>query len=320
LLLVFGHVDIVVRETFPDSRVVSDIVEVVTNELNSRGFTADNTLFSASVCPDEINHAYNNLSQMFTRAWGECFQMGGLAGVPFSGQTGFGAFSAHVPTDGNLFILYAPHIGISPTGEFGLYARAGQDNTCGTACGSAIAAHKHITNGGSVPDFAHLGEYPHDYQQQWIISKLAGRMDVINKADNKMVELTKQMYSIIEDFIHHIVSSDQIPGSTALLGGIHINTPSPLEDFFWPLSFEIYNRGAPKVDVLHKLRRDLGANGNSTPIASDMVTKLLVRTLSTMQDDDPDGVTMSLKCTSPRPDRVEEEECPFTDEKIDDEN
>jgi hypothetical protein len=293
-LHIFGNVDITVRDAFPGARVVSALAEKANKTLEDRGFTADNTLFSASVCPDEINHVYNNLSQMFTRTWGECFQMGGLAGVPFSGQTGFGAFSAHIPDNGHLFILFAPHVGISPAGEFGLYAREGQCADCGTACGSAIAAYKHITKGGDVPDFTHLGKYPYDYQQQWIISQLAPMMPIINAAENKMVELSKQMYYIIEKFILNIVSTTSIPtGSMVLLGGVHINTPTEMEDFFWPIKFEIQRHNKPAEDLIHLLRSDLRdvvevKKGESPPPLEPRmsVTRMLVRTLSTKNDHD----------------------------------
>lgn len=47
--------------------------------------------------------------------------MGGLAGIPFIGKVGYGAFSAHIPKDGNLIILFAPHVGIAPDGTVGTY-------------------------------------------------------------------------------------------------------------------------------------------------------------------------------------------------------
>jgi hypothetical protein len=52
--------------------------------------------------------------------------MGGLGGIPFIGRVGFGAVSAHVPHNGNLFILFAPHVGVTPDGKIGQYAREGQ--------------------------------------------------------------------------------------------------------------------------------------------------------------------------------------------------
>ena len=57
---------------------------------------------------------------------GEVFHMGGLAGVPFTGKTGFAAFSHHIPDGGNLFILFAPHVGLSKQGKVGEYSRFGQ--------------------------------------------------------------------------------------------------------------------------------------------------------------------------------------------------
>ena len=45
--------------------------------------------------------------------------MGGLGSLPFIGKVGFGAFAAHVPKDGNLVILFGPHVGIGPNGILG---------------------------------------------------------------------------------------------------------------------------------------------------------------------------------------------------------
>jgi len=49
--------------------------------------------------------------------------MGGLAGIPFVGKSGFNAFAHHVPEDGNIFILYGPHVAVSDIGEIGKYKR-----------------------------------------------------------------------------------------------------------------------------------------------------------------------------------------------------
>ena len=43
-----------------------------------------------------------------------------------AGAAGFGAFSAHVPQDGNVVILMGPHVAIGPDGEVGKVARVGQ--------------------------------------------------------------------------------------------------------------------------------------------------------------------------------------------------
>ena len=61
-----------------------------------------------------------------TKRWGEIFPLAGLAGFPFTGKTGWGAFSAHVPTDGHIVILYAPHVGVDCNGTVGSISREGQ--------------------------------------------------------------------------------------------------------------------------------------------------------------------------------------------------
>jgi hypothetical protein len=105
----------------------------------SLGFTDDNTLFASSVCVDEINHFDSSLNNRLKEFWGECFYMGGLGGIPFIGKVGFGAYSAHIPKGGSLFIFFAPHVGVTPDGKIGYYARDGQDHH-DKACGAAIGA------------------------------------------------------------------------------------------------------------------------------------------------------------------------------------
>ena len=48
-----------------------------------------------------------------------------------------------MPAGGNLVILFSPHVGITPDGEFGKFGRDGQsthDNACGAAV-NASGAH-----------------------------------------------------------------------------------------------------------------------------------------------------------------------------------
>ena len=53
-------------------------------------------------CPDEINHATDEITQRMMSRWGEGFALGGLGGLPFSGRTGFTAYSHHVPDEGKV--------------------------------------------------------------------------------------------------------------------------------------------------------------------------------------------------------------------------
>ena len=53
------------------------------------------------------------------------FPLGGLAGFPFTGKTGWGAFSSHCPEDGHIVIMFAPHVGVDCDGNVGKINRPG---------------------------------------------------------------------------------------------------------------------------------------------------------------------------------------------------
>ena len=84
------------------------------------------------------------MAKLFAQYWGfngTYFPLGGIGGAPFVGKTGFGAFSGHVPDNGNVILLFGPHIGISKDGQLGKYLRNGQ--SCkSTACGTVIGAYR----------------------------------------------------------------------------------------------------------------------------------------------------------------------------------
>ena len=90
---------------------------------------------------------------------GEVFILGGLAGVPFTGAAGWGAFSHHVPKDGNIFVMYAPHVGVSEKGNIGWVHRPGMTHKS-TACGSAIGAYGVLKDS---PEAANATAAAYDY-------------------------------------------------------------------------------------------------------------------------------------------------------------
>ena len=106
-------------KNFPRCKSTSDTFRIINNAVLSLGCNADDTLFASSVCVDEINHHQSSLNRCLADFWGECFYMGGLGGIPFIGNTGFKAYSAHVPKNGNILILFAPQVGVSPDGQIG---------------------------------------------------------------------------------------------------------------------------------------------------------------------------------------------------------
>lgn len=242
------------RQYFPASRTGSWVLKNSVRVLKDYGINAENTLYAQSLCPDEINHELGDISTLFSSYLGEVFHMGGLAGIPFTGKTGFGAFSAHVPDKGNLFVLMAPHIGISDSGELGKYSRDGQSED-GAACGAAAGAYRYCCSGVDIPE---SGADSADYQMNFIITEINKRMEKIKeKSDSPdaiQAEICMQTYDIGKTMLDQVCSTNfgNGKGNLVILTGIQINMPRPFEDYFCPLSFELHKKDQLPVDLMAK--------------------------------------------------------------------
>jgi hypothetical protein len=92
----------------------------------------------------------DDLTLLFFKRWGEIIKISGLGGLPFVGKSGCKTLVEHVPKDGNLIILFAPHVGIDNDGNVGTIKRNGQTKktpACGAAIGSLAALQADETNG-----------------------------------------------------------------------------------------------------------------------------------------------------------------------------
>jgi len=168
--------------------------ELATHRVLSKlGFTADNTLFSDSSCPDEVNHddPLEDMSGLFQTRWGEIFSLSGLAGFPFTGKTGWAAFSSHCPNDGNIVILFAPHVGVDHDGTVGKVLRKGQDKSS-SACGAAIGALAAVKEDKEKAGKFSGGQM--DYQMDCIKSLLVPHAEEIAAAENEMTALSYKMF------------------------------------------------------------------------------------------------------------------------------
>ncbi|GAB5360829.1 hypothetical protein AAMO2058_000660800 [Amorphochlora amoebiformis] len=183
------------------------------------GFTPKSSLMAVSSCPDEINRTMDS----FNDYWGDSFHLGGLAGIPFTGKTGFGAYAAHVPDNGQLLVVFAPHVGVSSDGKVGSVLRAGMGGQSG-ACGAAIAALGNAGKGGAVPQTHEclVGD-----GQQDIINKIVldgyDQLEHIKDDDGKMAKLADVIYQKAKDEIRSIIP-EEIKIPVGLIGGIQINT------------------------------------------------------------------------------------------------
>mmetsp|Transcript_124521 Transcript_124521/g.311366 ORF Transcript_124521/g.311366 Transcript_124521/m.311366 type:complete len:827 (+) Transcript_124521:82-2562(+) len=217
------------------------------------GFTPENTLFGSSICPDEINNEKGDLVDIMKEFWGECFPLGGIGGAPFVGKTGFKAFSHHVPEDGNIIMLFGPHVAISESGEVGKYLRQGQSSHS-TACGACIGAYKAcLEKAEKNEDDSDDDEFDEcDMQMAWIKSQLEPHVGFIKRQDNPMAALAYQSYEAVKAKTLKIVNTEFGSGNLVLVGGIQINMPAPYEDHFVPLMFEMRRGGEPNVDLMEE--------------------------------------------------------------------
>ena len=160
-----------------------------------------------------------------------------MAGLPFTGETGWSAFSSHCPKDGNIVIMFAPHVGVNNSGVVGSVRREGQEN-CSSACGAAIGAYAAIKNDMSNGNFKKGYK---DHQMDCIKHLLVPHINEIRHAEDEQVALAYKMYNIIEKYLEDIIHYKWMSPKSklAIIGGVIINCDGPGTDRFLPLKFEI---------------------------------------------------------------------------------
>ena len=222
-------------KAFPNAVTNAELVTKVTRALNRYGYD-EKTLVAFSLCSDEVNRP---LEETFNGWYGEHFNLGGLAGFPFSGVTGYGAFASHIPDDGSCLLVYGPHVGIDSNGAVGKVDRKGKSKTS-TCCGSAVAASRYIT--AVYKGDAEKVGFPTDSvdaQQNYVAAALLPYGERIVKAADPMVELPFATFEPIDSMMQRIVGKVKTGGKVAMLGGLQINTPRGVSDYFLPLRFDI---------------------------------------------------------------------------------
>jgi len=229
---------------FPTASLSEDLDEITHRVLTARGWSNQNTLFAHASCPDEVNYDDDSdLVNVVATRWGSRFTLGGLAGMSFSGQTGWGAFGNHTPKDGNIFILYGPHVGVGSNGEVGKVRRQGQDHDS-TCCGAAVAAYKCAQCPGD-------DDWMHDMQQIALTKLLQPLRKVIEADPEPMKALVYANFELSHDYIRkQLTSPENVCREIVVLGGIMVNLPGNLEDRFVPITFEHLDCRTGKVENL----------------------------------------------------------------------
>jgi hypothetical protein len=204
------------------------------------------TLVATSLCCDEVNRP---LEKALASAYDEPFVMGGLAGFPFGGVTSFGAMAHHIPDGGSCLVVYGPHVGVDQYGSVGTVNRRGRVKG-GACCGSAAAALGKIRKGAMVPvgegNAAPPATDSLDAQQAYVDAQLAPFGPRLLNADDRNVDLPFALYEAQKAMMESIVAKGakalEGDGNIALMGGIQINTPEGISDYFLPISFELRDK------------------------------------------------------------------------------
>lgn len=227
----------------------AELVAMAAKSLSGYGYNATNTLVATSLCCDEVNRPLDKaLVEEYAMP---NFQMGGLAGFAFGGATSFGAMAAHIPDGGSCLVVYGPHVGVNTEGAVGTVERRGKANG-GACCGSAVAASMYVQSVLDGGEVAGIPEKVTDAQQAYVGQLLLPHAERLAKAEDKMVELPYALYDAQDELMQDILSAASGAvgqGYVAALGGIQINTPAGLSDYFLPLRFDIRNS---KNEVVEK--------------------------------------------------------------------
>jgi len=220
----------------PSHAIYSRFLRAITGE--RFGLTPANTIFGTSVCPDEINTKRFSLPQLMKSYWGKCFPLGGISGTPFAGKTGFTAFSHHVPENGNVIVLFGPHVGVSASGEVGKVHRDGQ--RCeSTSCGAVVGAYKACLD----TNFCSEDFDASDMQMDWIKSRIGPKVKFLKGFKNPLAMLSHYAFEMVQSKIRQVVNNEFGTGYLVLIGGIQINMPEPYCEHFLPYMFEVSKRG-----------------------------------------------------------------------------
>lgn len=165
----------------------------------------------------------------------------------------------HIPDGGSCLVVYGPHVGVNWDSKVGTVSRRGREKG-GTCCGSAVAASKYV-------DAVYKGELKAaeaptqniDAQQLYVGSVLLPYAERLSKASDSMVELPYAMFDPVDDLTQKIIEkgakSVEGNGKIALLGGIQINTPTGMSDYFLPLRFEVRDSNNQVMDDLLYAKR-----------------------------------------------------------------
>lgn len=163
--------------------------------------------------------------------------------------------ASHIPDGGSCLLIYGPHVGIDSDGNVGKIDRKGKEKA-GSCCGSAVAASRYITAvyRGQAEAVPPAPSDSIDAQQSYVAAALLPYGERVATARDPMVELPFAAFEPIDGMMEKIVKKAgrgvNGDGRIALLGGVQVNTPRGLSDYFLPLRFEVQEKTGEVIEDL----------------------------------------------------------------------
>jgi hypothetical protein len=232
--------------------------------IQAKGYTPDNVVLSESICSDDIDGpVYSDIRNIGQTPASQNdflgpFMSGGLSGYPHTGILGIQAWGSHITntTNGALFFINMPHIGISQVGNVGRVWRRGKtqaqsltDNTCG-AVATAIGW---VAANALAPVVAN---FPNDYQNYTLCAILfpfKAALAAIPTYGAQMVYATEKIRLSADTFL---TGASGIIGANVGTGidvfycsGTFINTDDGYNAYIDVTSFKKYNSVGGWVDL-----------------------------------------------------------------------
>jgi len=232
--------------------------------IQAKGYTPDNVVLSESICSDDIDGpVYSDIRNIGQTPASQNdflgpFMSGGLSGYPHTGILGIQAWGSHITntTNGALFFINMPHIGISQVGNVGRVWRRGKtqaqsltDNTCG-AVATAITW---VAANAIAPVIA---SFPNDYQNYTLCAILfpfKAALAAIPTYGAQMVYATEKIRLASDTFL---TGASGIIGANVGIGidvfycsGTFINTDDGYNAYINVISFKKYNSVGGWVDL-----------------------------------------------------------------------
>ena len=238
-----------VRELYPSASLAEVWGTYTVNYIKQKsGLDSNQVLYALGICSDDVDAftVNGNLGQypVAMNSFLGPFMAGGLAGYPFVGSVGFGAFASHITDDGSLLVSCTPHIGVTIDGEAGYQYRKGQ-TAISTNCGAVHGAVGLVISDPNPPTQSNV-PYNNENYELW---KLA---DIIYPYSASFSGSVSQNVmaatSIIRDagWQYTYANSGSFSGSLAgktmfAIGGTYINTDHGYQAYIEINNFQAYN-------------------------------------------------------------------------------